>query len=160
MNEFWKKNKKNIITCLIVICLCGISFTCGRCIRLRGAESNSSGVEQSIGRAGLSSDKIENGLGSLGSTVGNIGVNNNFAIGQVDQSILRIAELQSLVDELIAIDKAEQESYNNSVRGISNLIGTADYILSIAELKAEENERIVSRNRELLGLSDESIDKQ
>lgn len=160
MNEFWKKNKKNIIACLIVICLCGISFTCGRCIRLRGAESNSTGVEQSIGRAGLSSDKIENGLGSLGSTVGNIGVNNNFAIGQVDQSILRIAELQSLVDELIAIDKAEQESYNNSVRGISNLIGTADYILSIAELKAEENERIVSRNRELLGLSDESIDKQ
>ena len=160
MNEFWKKNKKNIIACAIVIVLCGVSFTCGRCIRLRGAESNSTGVEQSIGRAGLSSDKIENGLGSLGSTVGNIGVNNNFAIGQVDQSILRIAELQSLVDELIAIDKAEQESYNNSVRGISNLIGTADYILSIAELKAEENERIVSRNRELLGLSDESIDKQ
>ena len=160
MNEFWKKNKRNICACLIIVLLCSISFTCGRCIRLRRAESNSTRVEQSIDRAELSTDKIENGLGSLGSTVGNIGVNNDFAIGQVDQSILRIAELQSLVDELIAIDKAEQESYNNSVRGISNLIGTADYILSIAELKAEENERIVSRNRELLGLSDESIDKQ
>jgi peptidoglycan hydrolase CwlO-like protein len=160
MNEFWKKNKKNIIACAIVIVLCGISFTCGRCIRLRGAESNSTGVEQSIGRAELSADKIENGLSNLGSTVGTINGRNDFAIGQVDQTILRVAELQSLVDELIAIDQTEQESFRERVRGISDLIGTADYILSIAEFKAEENERIVARNRELLGLSDEGANQQ
>ena len=160
MNEFWKKNKKNICACLIIVLLCSISFTCGRCIRLRRAESNSTRVEQSIDRAELSTDKIENGLSNLGSTVGTINERNDFAIGQVDQTILRVAELQSLVDELIAIDQAEQESYRERVRRISNLIGTADYILSIAEFKAEENERIVARNRELLGLSDESTNQQ
>lgn len=160
MNEFWKKNKKNICVCLIVVLLCGISFTCGQYIRPGRAESAGKGVEQSIGRAELSTDKIENGLSNLGSKVGTIGDRNDIAIGQVDQAILRAAELQSLVDELIAIDQAEQESYRERVRGISDLIGTADYILSIAEFKAEENERIVARNRKLLGLSDESANQQ
>lgn len=160
MNELWKKNKRNICACLVIVLLCGISFTCGQCIRLRRAESAGKGVEQSIDRAELSTDKIENGLSNLGSTVGTINGRNDFAIGQVDQTILRVAELQSLVDELIAVDQAEQENYRERVRGISDLIGTADYILSIAEFKAEENERIVARNRELLGLSDESANQQ
>lgn len=160
MNEFWKKNKKNICVCLIVVLLCGISFTCGRCIRLGRAESAGKGVEQSIGRIELSADKIENGLSNLGSKVGTIGDRNDIAIEQLSYSILRITELESLLNELIAIDQAEQESYKNRVRGISDLIGTADYILSIAEFKAEEDARIVARSRELLGLSDESIGEQ
>lgn len=48
MNEFWKKNKKIIISCIVVILLCAASFCSGRYIRFRRVSEDSFGTQQQI----------------------------------------------------------------------------------------------------------------
>lgn len=160
MNEFWKKNKKIIISCIVVILLCGISFVCGRTIRLRGAESSGTRIEQSINGAEQSTNKIGNGLDSLGNVLGTINDNNGVAIVNIDGATLRNAELESLIDECKRAYIDGQKSFEDSSRRIESAVGTTDYILAIAAIKAEQNERTLARIAELLGLSDESSGKQ
>jgi len=160
MNEFWKKNKKNIIACVVVVLLCGASFVCGRTIRLRGAESSGTRIEQSINGAEQSTNKIGDGINSLGNVLGTIDNNNGVAIVNIDRATLRNAELESLINELKQSYIDGQKSFEDSSRRIESAVGTADYILAVAAIKAEQNERTLARIAELLGLSDESSSKQ
>ena len=160
MNEFWKKNKKNIIACIVVVLLCGVSFVCGRTIRLRGSESSGTRIEQSINGAEQSTNKIGNGLDSLGNVLGTINDNNGVAIVNLNGATLRNAELESLIDECKRAYIDGQKSFEDSSRRIESAVGTTDYILAVAAVKAEQNERTLARIAELLGLSDESSGKQ
>lgn len=159
VKEFWSKYKKNIIACIVVVFLCAVSFTCGRCIKLRRAETNGSRVEQSIDGAGVSTDKIADGTNTVGSLLGTIDGNTDIAIGGVKESSERITELESIINECKSVIDDSQKELENSIRRIQAVAGTTDYLLKLAEVKAEQNERTLSELTKLLGQSNGSIKK-
>lgn len=150
MNEFWKKYKKNIIASIVVVLLCAGSFVCGRTIRLRRAESASSGIEQSISGATGTANKIRDGINSLGDLLGDVGDNNNRAINGVEQSSTDVTELQSIINECVRIIEAGETELADSVKRINTAVDTTDYILQLAEIRAEQNERTLQKLTKLL----------
>lgn len=151
--------KKIIFAIIYSVMLITASFCAGRFIRLRGAEQSGSRIEQSVSGAELSADKIGDGANTIGGLLGNIGTNTNFTIEQLNQAADIIIELQSVIDECKATLIDRQREFENSIRRIDAAVGTTDYILAVAELKAEQDERTLSKVAELLGLSNEMSDK-
>lgn len=154
------KTKKIIINVVCSIVLIAASFCAGRFIRLGRAESAGNRVEQSISGAELSTGKIGDDIHLVGGLLGGIGTNNDIAIGQLNQATITSIELQSIINECKATFVASQRELENSIGRIDAAIGTADYILEVAELKAEQDERTLSKLAELLGLSDEMPGEQ
>lgn len=154
------KTKKNIFAVVYSVMLIAASFCTGRFIRLRGAEQSGNRVEQSINGADVSVDKIGDGANIIGGLLGGMGTNTNIAIGQLDQATITNLELQSIINECKRTFELSQRELENSIGRIDAAIDTADYILAVAELKAEQNERTLSRLAELLGLSDEMPGEQ
>lgn len=159
VKEFWSKYKKSTIACIIIVFLCASSFTCGRCIRLRRAESNSNRVEQSISGAAVSADKIADGTSSVRSLLGTIDSNTDIAIGGITESSEHIAELESIINECKSTLEVSQRELENSVQRIQAVAGTTDYLLELAEIKAEQDERTLSKLAELLGYSNGSSEE-
>ena len=152
--KLWTKHKKNIIACCVVFMLCAGSFVCGRCIRLGRAEQSGTRVEQSISGAGVSTDKIADATNTVGSLLGGVETNDDTAIGELTEASGNAAELQSVIDECRATFEASQREFENSIGRIDAALDTTDYILAVAELKAEQDERTLSKLAELLGYSD------
>lgn len=160
VKEIWSKYKKNIITCIIAVLLCAGSFVCGRCVRLRRAESNSSGVEQSISGATVSTGKIADGTNTVGSLLGTIDSNTDIAIGGVKESSEYVAELESIINECKSTLEVSQRELKDSIQRIQAVTGTTDYLLELAEIKAEQDERTLSKLAELLGYSNGGPEEQ
>lgn len=157
VKEIWSKHKKNIIACIIVVLLCASSFVCGRYIRIRRAQTASTTVEQSISGAGISANKIADGANAVGGLLGTIDSNTDIAIGGIKESSEYIAELESVINECKSALEVSQRELENSIQRIQAAAGTADYLLELAEIKAEQNERTLSKLTELLGQSNEGL---
>ena len=138
-----------------VACFCAGSFS-----RLGRAESDSNRIEQSINNIDTSTDKISNDTNNLGGVLNSIGDGNNVAVEQIEDATLKNRELQSLVDECKSVIRTSQRELDSRTRGIEAVAGTADYILQLAGIKAEQDEQTIARLTELLGLSDESTGEQ
>jgi len=155
-----KIDKKFFISIGIVIILCVSCFFAGRYTRVRGLELDSNRVEQSINNIDTSTDKISNDANNLGGILNSIGDGDNVAVEQIEDATLKNRELQSLVDECKSVIKSSQRELESRTRGIEAVAGTTDYILQLAGIKAEQDEQTIARLTELLGLSNESTDKQ
>lgn len=155
-----KIDKKFFISIGIVIVLCVSCFFAGRYTRVRGLELDSGRIEQSTNVIDTSTDKIADDANNLGGILNTIGENDGTALEQIDEAIIKNRELQSLLDECKSVIKSSQRELESRTRGIEAVAGTTDYILQLAGIKAEQDEQTIARLTELLGLSDESTDKQ
>ena len=155
-----KIDKKFFISIGIVIILCVSCFFAGRYTRVRGLELDSGRIEQSTNVIDASTDKIADDANNLGGILDTIGTNDGTALEQINEAAIKNRELQSLLDECKSVIKSSQRELESRTRGIEAVAGTTDYILQLAGIKAEQDEQTIARLTELLGLSDESTDKQ
>ena len=155
-----KIDKKFFIIVGVVVALCVASFCAGRYTILGRVESDSNRIEQSISGIDSSTDKISNDANNLGGILNTIGSNNGIAIEQIDYATVKNIELQSLLDECKSIIESSQRELEMRTRGIEAVAGTTDYILQLAGIKAEQDERTIARLTEVLGLSNESTSEQ
>lgn len=138
--EFFKKNKKIIIGCAIILALCGASFCAGRYVRLGVLQSSSSGIEQRIDNIG---DAADAGAADLSSGIGLVNSGLAFtdiAIGNIDRATVLNIELQSKVDELIGVTETYQANLQLANTTINDLF---DLSIKRAELDEEFIRRVI-----------------
>lgn len=154
VKEFFNKNKKIIINIVAAIILSTLCFTGGRFIRLRGISESGIGVEQSIDSARLSAEEISAKLDIAERDLRAARDSNDRAIRELNRANEYNSKLRDVINECQSAIEVSQTEFKRNVGAINELIGTTDYILQLAEIKAESNELLIERLTELLKSSD------
>lgn len=155
-----KKYKYFIIALFIFIAGFLTGFFAGRRYFIERAKQDSSGLEQSIDDAIGTGNSISDGINSATDVVGGINNRNDDIIAGVHDAIEYTQSAGNLANEcLTIIDNCNRdlEERANSIRG--DLEYTI-YLLEYAQLKSEENERIIVQLTDLLNKYAESTGKQ
>lgn len=151
---FFNKNKKIIINIVAAIILGALCFTGGRFIRLRGISESGIGVEQSIDSARLSAEEISAKLDIAERDLRAARDSNDRAIRELNRANEYNSKLRDVINECQSAIEVSQTEFERNIGAINELIGTTDYILQLAEIKAESNELLIERLTELLKSSD------